>query len=281
MSSSRVSLTIEAVWKRAWTLLKTRWGALVAVLGLQSSAAVITSMFSSTVSDALTPAFSAPLKMLSVSPLAPFSDALSDFLVSLLIFPITSLLQAYASVGAVKIFLDVLRGQPFRWNRLLKPKILEWAYMVALTNIVFYATSFGFVLLLIPGLVLSVGFALSGLILIDKDADPIQALAESWQMMRGQKMFLFLNFILVGFAMVVGTLACLVGLFPAVMLSMLLAPVMYELLDANRVSQSATVVTSDKVVDEVPAPSRALEGSMESSLDADELDLDPDTDTEV
>ena len=281
MPSSRVSLTIEAVWKRAWTLLKTRWGSLVAVLSLQSAAAVISSMFSSTVSDALTPFFSAPLKMLSVSPLAPFVDALSDFLVSLLIFPITSLLQAYASVGAVKIFLDVLRGQPFSWNRLLKPRVLEWAYMVALSNIVFYVTSFGFVLLLFPGLILSLGFALSGLILIDKDVDPIQALGESWQMMRGQKMFLFLNFILVGFAMVVGTLACLVGLFPAVILSMLITPVMYELLDTNRVSQGSTAVPSEDVADAAPEPNNALEDSEESSIDPDELDLDPDTDTEV
>jgi len=269
MQSSRPVLTIEVVWKRAWELVKQRWGALLAVLALQVIVGIVITNFSNSISDALTPFFSAPLKMISLSPLAPLVPAVINYAVSLLIFPITSLLQAYASVGAIKVFLDILRGQPFQWGRLFKHELLEWAYMVALANVLFYLTSIGFMFLLIPGMVLSLGFTLSGLVLVDKGLDPIQAMKESWHMMRGQKMFLMLNYFLVGIAMTVGTLLCFVGLFPAVMLSMLIAPLMYDILD----QASAPAVTREE------APQLTEVHAVEPSGVA--MDIDPDSDTDT
>jgi len=269
MESSRPVLTIEIIWQRAWGLVKARWAALLAVLLLQVLASIVITSFSDTVSDSLTPFFSAPLKMISLSPFKALVPGIISYAVSLLIFPITSLLQAYASVGAIKVFLDLLRGEPFRWSRLLKHGWLEWAYMVALANVVFYVTSIGFVLLFVPGMILSLGFTMSGLILVDKGLDPVQSLKESWHMMRGQKMFLMLNYFLVGIALVVGTLVCFIGLVPAIMLSTLIAPVLYEQLGG--VSDSTLALTPE--TDE--GPSDEVLG-----IPAD-LELDPDSDTEV
>ena len=111
MQSSRPVLTIEVVWKRAWDLVKERWGSLLAVLVLQVLVSIVITNFSNSISDAVTPFFSAPLKMISLSPLAPLVPVVINYAVSLLIFPITSLLQAYASVGAIKVLLDILRGE--------------------------------------------------------------------------------------------------------------------------------------------------------------------------
>ena len=271
MSSSRPYLSIDVLWKRIWVLLRQRWGSLLAVLVLQVVVGVGINGFSDQVAEGLRPFFTTPLKVLSLSPLAALVPVLVEYMVSLLIFPITSLVQAYASVGAVKVFLDILRGEPFRWNRLLKHRFLEWAYMVALANVVFYATSIGFVLLFIPGLVMSLGFSLSGLVLIEKELDPIQALAESWAMMKGQKMFMMLNFILAGIAIVVGLIACLLGFIPAILATMLVCPVMYELLRPQS-SQGASDPEHGVLIEEQPP-----EGIVEDDVDH-LLEIDPDTD---
>ena len=271
MSSSRPYLSIDVLWKRIWVLLRQRWGSLLAVLVLQVVVGVAINGFSDEVAEGLRPFFTTPLKVLSLSPLSALVPVLVEYIVSLLIFPITSLIQAYASVGAVKVFLDILRGEPFRWNRLLKHRFLEWAYMVALANVVFYVTSIGFVLLFIPGLVMSLGFSLSGLVLIEKELDPIQALAESWAMMKGQKMFMMLNFILAGIAIVVGLLACLLGFIPAILATMLVCPVMYELLRPQS-SQGASDPEHGVLIEEQPP-----EGIVEDDVDH-LLEIDPDTD---
>jgi len=271
MQSSRPVLTIEVVWKRAWDLVKERWGSLLAVLVLQVLVSIVITNFSNSISDAVTPFFSAPLKMISLSPLAPLVPVVINYAVSLLIFPITSLLQAYASVGAIKVLLDILRGEPFRWSRLFKHGLLEWAYMVALANVLFYLTSIGFMFLLVPGMVLSLGFTLSGLILIDKGLDPVQSMKESWHLMSGQKMFLMLNYFVVGIAMTVGTLLCFVGLFPAIMVSMLIAPLMYDILD--QAPASAATPWEPTQLTSVP--------SVEPSGVAADIDPDSDTDTDV
>ncbi len=270
MVSSRPVLTIERVWSRTWELVKTRWGTLIAVGVFQSLIGLGITTFSTIVSDALTPFFSGPLKILSLSPLSAMVPGITSYLVSLLIFPITSLASGFVSVGSTKVFLDILRGEPFRWSRLLQHRLLEWAYMVALANVIFYTTSIGFVLLLIPGLILTFGFAMSGLILIDKEVDPIQALADSWRMMQGQKMFLMLNYGLAGLAMAVGTLACLMGLIPAIMVTMLLTPVMYETMNSHDESLQSDPPSSPVVTELTPDPSAGIES-----------DLDPDSDTDV
>jgi len=271
MDLSPPYLSIDVLWKRIWSLLRQRWAALLGVLTLQILVGIALNGFSDQVAEGLRPFFTAPLKVLSLSPLAVLVPAMVDYIVSLLIFPITSLLQAYASVGAVKVFLDILRGEPFRWHRLLRPRFLEWAYMVALANVVFYVTSIGFVLLFIPGLIVSLGFSLSGLVLIDRELDPIQALAESWNMMKGQKMFLMLNFILAGIAVVVGLLACLLGFFPAIMATMLVCPVMYELLESHT-SRRADTIAHPPVV-EVEPPVETSDEYVDHILG-----VDPDTD---
>ena len=47
--------------------------------------------------------------------------------------------------------------------------------------------SIGFVLFIIPGIILTFGLAMSSLIVIDTDLGPIDALKKSWSMMKGYK----------------------------------------------------------------------------------------------
>ena len=151
--------------------------------------------------------------------------------------------------------------------------------MVALLNIVFYVTSIGYVLLLVPGLILSLGFTMSGLILVDRGLDPIQALTESWYMMRGQKMFLMLNYFLAGIVLVVGILMCFLGFIPSLMLMIMLAPVIYEMLDRHGKDQVEQ--PEPTLVDAGPAELAAIEpdADLDADLDPDaDLDTDPGTD---
>lgn len=136
---------------------------------------------------------------------------------------ISFLLKAHESTEGIT-FKSVLTSLPF-W-KYLGAKILVSAIVAV-----------GFVLLIVPGVILMLMFLMTQYIVIDRSLGPIEALKESNRITKGHKAQLLLLVLAVAGLNILGALALLVGLFVSVPVSMLAIVHAYRTLEhkANEV----------------------------------------------
>ncbi len=122
--------------------------------------------------------------------------------------------QTYLSLGFIRLFLRATRGEGpqiadlFSAGRYLVPGILA-SLLVAL------GVSLGLLLLIVPGVILSLGWMFTQLLIVDKDLGPLEAIKESWRITQGEKGGLFLWALVSLGVILVGFLACGIGIFVA------------------------------------------------------------------
>jgi len=122
---------------------------------------------------------------------------------------ITFALRAHDDIASVKIG-DLWNPQPF-WRFL-------GAYIL-LMIIIFV----GFLLLVVPGVIASLGLCFVLYLVIDRGAGPINALQESWRITKGSKWQLFLLFLVFFGLNLLGLLLLVVGIlvtFPVTLLAL-------------------------------------------------------------
>ena len=126
----------------------------------------------------------------------PFGN---DFTMGMSINSIWSLLCLPLQWGFTVFFLNMARREDFNYERLFdgykdfaRTFLLEFLYVIAMM--------IGFCLLIIPGIILSVGLLMAPYILKDdKEISAMDALMKSWQMTQGHKMEIFwLGFSFIG-----------------------------------------------------------------------------------
>jgi uncharacterized membrane protein len=116
-------------------------------------------------------------------------------------------LRAHDNIQAVQI-ADLWNPGPF-W-RFLGGHILT-----------VIAIAIGFLLLIVPGIILSLGLAFVGYLIVDRGAGPIEAMKESWRITKGHKWQLLLLFLALLGINLLGILALVVGIFVSVPITML------------------------------------------------------------
>jgi uncharacterized membrane protein len=82
-------------------------------------------------------------------------------------------------------------------------------------------TFLGFILFIIPGVILSILFMFSALLVIDRDLGPLKSLKESVRMTKGNRWNLFLLSVVLTGINILGALGLLVGLFITVPVTIL------------------------------------------------------------
>ena len=83
------------------------------------------------------------------------------------------------------------------------------------------AVAIGFLLLVVPGIILAIGLSFVPYLVVDRGLGPIEALKESWRITKGHKwQLLLLLLALVGINLL-GVLALIVGIFVTVPITML------------------------------------------------------------
>jgi uncharacterized membrane protein len=83
------------------------------------------------------------------------------------------------------------------------------------------AIALGFVALIVPGFILSMGLAFVSYLVVDRGLGPIEAIKESWRITKGHKWQLFLLFLTLLGLNVLGALALIIGIFVTVPITML------------------------------------------------------------
>lgn len=123
-------------------------------------------------------------------------------------------LGAFMASGLIKIYVTAARGGEPAFGDLFSGgsktlKILATQFLMG------FAILIGFLLLIVPGIILALGLAFSTYYVADADMGPIDAMKASWEATNGSKGKLFLLGI-VGFLIVlVGIIACCIGAIPA------------------------------------------------------------------
>ncbi len=124
------------------------------------------------------------------------------------------LVSAFFQVGVTRIVISAARGEAPDFGALFGGAdrfialFLCWLIMGI-------AIGIGFVLLIVPGVILALGLVMAPYYVVDQNMDPIAALKTSWEAMNGHKMKYFLFGIVSGLIAIAGLLACIVGILPA------------------------------------------------------------------
>lgn len=130
------------------------------------------------------------------------------------LLPVLMVFSIYLMIGEFRVALAAARGQDVEipmffsgYDRLL-PGIL-------LSIIVYAGTAIGFLLLIIPGIILSLGWSMCFVTLADTDMSTGDMLADSWEATKGQKGRIFLFGLASAGIILLGMLALYVGIFVA------------------------------------------------------------------
>ena len=128
------------------------------------------------------------------------------FVISIVFWVLGALVQ-----GATYIFwLRLIRGQDTNLNHVTKSA--KFLLPIMLTQLIMgFAVLGGYLLLIIPGIILSYGWMFVIQTVIDKNITYVEALKVSWRLTDGHKVDLFVLTILFFFVYVAGILACCVG----------------------------------------------------------------------
>jgi uncharacterized membrane protein len=136
------------------------------------------------------------------------------------------LVNVIIAMGLIRITLEFVSK--------LKPKLLDIVYYKPIVRYIIASiiqgiiVFVGFILLIIPGIILAVRLQYASYLIVDKNLGPIEAIKTSWNITRGNTWNLFFFGIILGLINILGILCLLVGLFITVPLGMLATTFVYR-----------------------------------------------------
>lgn len=151
--------------------------------------------------------------------------------------PIVLVVGMYFTIGQFRVALAAARGEPVEMGMFFSgfDRLLLG---VVLAIIMYVGVAIGMVLLIVPGIILAFGWAMTLPLLSDTKLGVMEILSESWNSMKGHKFHVFgLYFALVGVALL-GLLALFVGIFVAIPVIYVALAEVYMCITGRRQSES-------------------------------------------
>jgi len=119
--------------------------------------------------------------------------------------------------GEKYLFLNAMRGEDAELRYLFEGFKTRYLKIVLANLIVIALTIIGFVLLIIPGIIILCRLAFVPYLIMDKDMEPMQAVEKSWQLTRGHGWKVFWMGIISFFLIIAGLLVFVVGIIVSFM----------------------------------------------------------------
>lgn len=142
----------------------------------------------------------------------------------ILLFPIILFGLAYAFLfipvikyGENFLFLKAMRDEEADLKLLFEGFKTKYLNIVLANLIVFALVMIGFIMLIIPGIIILCRLAFVTYLIMDKDLEPIKAVEKSWQMTRGHGWKIFWMAILSFFIFIGGVIVFIVGAIVSIM----------------------------------------------------------------
>jgi hypothetical protein len=136
--------------------------------------------------------------------------------------------------GLTRIWLEAARGQTPSFGTMFTGGDRFFAFLIAYFLLSLVA-GVGFLLLVVPGVILLLGLGLAPFYVVDAKMGPIAALQASWAATKGQKGDLFVALLASMGVIIVGLLACGVGMFVAAPICYVAYAVAYTRISGNGV----------------------------------------------
>lgn len=125
------------------------------------------------------------------------------------------LVRPVISYGANMMFIQAVRDQEPDIKWLIRGFQTNYFNIVLANLLTFAIVVMGFIVLIIPGIILACRLAFVSYLVMDKGLDPIKAIEGSWRMTSGYGWTIFgLGFISI-FIFILGLICLIVGVFPA------------------------------------------------------------------
>lgn len=207
-------INITQLLGRSWEIFKSNAGRFIGI--------IVIMMIFSAVPEALVR-------------LAPENQLYAFFISVIFLVP-----QIILSMGVIKYTLDVIDGQ----NPGLSVLFSQYRYFFR-----FFGASFlfniiavtGYLLLIVPGIILSIRLQFFSYLIIDRDSKAVDSLKESWNRTSGITMDLFcLALVTVGINLL-GFIALFAGLLVSVPVTMILIGLLFRELTADTAIQSQSI----------------------------------------
>ncbi len=133
-------------------------------------------------------------------------------------FPVALFSMAYGflfipviNYGERYLFLKAMRGEETDLRYLFEGFKTKYLKIILANLIVFALVVIGFVLLIVPGIIILCRLAFVPYLIMDKDLEPMQAVEKSWQMTRGHGWKVFWMGIISFFLLIAGVIVFIVG----------------------------------------------------------------------
>jgi uncharacterized membrane protein len=121
-------------------------------------------------------------------------------------------LQTFFNIGQLKIMLQIARGQTAQFNSLFSGEKLVLPVYAA-SILYFLIVVVGLLLLVVPGIILALMYSQFYLLMVDGRAGIMQSFSQSQELMRGNKLSIFVLGLVCFALTMLGLLACLIGFF--------------------------------------------------------------------
>jgi hypothetical protein len=201
---------VGEVLNQAWALFKPSWGALVGSLFVsQFIGAMLRSVFNVPISlGQVTPQDDAYWPLVGVSTL------------------LGMVIQQFFQVGLTRIWLSVARGQTPTFTDVFN----GWSRffpMLGVFFITFLLALVGMCFFIVPGVIVGVGLMLAPWYVVDKNMGVMEALKTSWKATTGSKGKLFGFTIAIMGVIILGYLACCIGVLGALPVAQVAVAIVY------------------------------------------------------
>jgi uncharacterized membrane protein len=128
---------------------------------------------------------------------------------------ISMIIGVFVGMAYIKIALGFCDGKEADFSDLWTGYPLFFKYLIGsiLYGLIVLG---GLILLIVPGIIWAIKYSMFGYLIIDREMPPVEALKKSGQITKGSKGNLFLLGLLFLGIVILGALACVVGLFAAI-----------------------------------------------------------------
>jgi uncharacterized membrane protein len=122
--------------------------------------------------------------------------------------------SSFFFVGLWRLFLDAARNRPLRFGTLFLGGD-RWLPLLGLQLVTLPVLAVGFLFLIVPGVILSLGLGFAQFYVIEANMGPIEAIRASWEVTKGQRGQLFALALLSFLVILAGFAVCCIGALAA------------------------------------------------------------------
>ena len=199
------------VMGRAWTIFKEQWGMCLAALVVVG---ICNAVFAFLTQKILGSFFNIGIDFRNVRPDQMFSVMIQEYpkhmFAGTLKGYVDLLFVAWTSAGLYILLLKIARGQPANIGDVFSGG--KYYVPMLVTMLIFtLATQIGFLLLIIPGIIIFLMFGQYVYLIVDRNLGIVESLEMSKEITQGNKMTIFLIGLVCGGLVIVGAIPCFLG----------------------------------------------------------------------